>query len=384
MLATALAVLCVSAACAPAASGPTGGQAPSRDTAAGGGAAPTGSTSSEWDQTVAAAKQEGKLVILGPPGADAREALTANFQKRYPEIQIEFNSASGAQTAPKILTERQAGQYLGDMHIGGTTTMLTSLVPVGALDPIQSFLVGPDTRDQSPWLNNKFDFSDDAGTYNLVFTSAVKAPLAYHPRQVNIAEIKSYRDLLDPKWRGKVSMRDPRTAGPGLATATFLYMTPSLGPDYLRQFLNSGVIFSTDDRQILDWVARGQYPIALAPSELETAELSKKGLPIQLQDAHEIQEGSYLTAAFGSVAVLNRAPHPNATKVYLNWLLSKEGQTDWSVASGYPSRRMDIPTDHLTKATIPRPGVQYQENYKEPYVVIKTELDAFLENAIPR
>jgi iron(III) transport system substrate-binding protein len=378
-MAALLAVIFVGAACAPPAAAPAGRQAPS-----GAGMSPPAPANPEWEQTVAAARREGKLVILGPPGADARDALTAGFQKRYPEIQVEFSGGSGAQTAPKILTERGAGQYLGDVHIGGTTTMLTSLVPAGALDPIQPYLAGPETREASAWLNGRFDYSDDAAQYNLVFTSAVKAPLAYHPRQVNPSELKSYKDLLDPKWRGKVSMRDPRTAGPGLATATFLYMTPSLGPEYLRQFLTSGVIFSTDDRQVLDWVARGQYPIALAPSELETVELSKKGLPIALLDAHDLQEGSYLTAAFGSVAVLNRAPHPNAVKVYLDWLLSREGQTDWSVASGYPSRRLDIPTDHLTKATIPRPGVPYQENYKEAYVVIKAELDAFLESSVPR
>jgi iron(III) transport system substrate-binding protein len=324
------------------------------------------------------------VVILGPPGVDGRDALIGGFQRKYPEIQVEYTGATGAQTAPKVIAERQAGQYLSDLHVGGTTTMLTSLVPAGALDPVQPYLVGPEARNQGSWLGGKFDYSDNDAKYNLVFSSAVKAILIYNPRQASVSDLKSYRDLLDPKWRGKIAMRDPRTAGPGLATATFFYMAPSLGPDYLRQLFAQGVVYSADDRQVLEWVARGQYPMSVGSSELEATELSKKGLPIAVMDGHDIQEGSYLTAAFGSLAVVNRAPHPNAVKVYLDWLLSKEGQTDWSVASGFPSRRLDVPTDHLDKSSIPRPGVQYQENYKEPFVVIKAELDAFFETAIPR
>ncbi len=173
-------------------------------------------------------------------------------------------------------------------------------------------------------------------------------------------------------------MRDPRTPGSGQATALHLYSTPGLGPAYLEQLLNSGVVLATDERQILDWVAKGQYPLAISASDLLAAEMRSKGLPIELMRGDALQEGSYLTPGFGAVAVVNRAPHPSAASVYLNFLLSQEGQTEWTRASGYASRRADTPVDHLPEFLVPKPGVELQPNYKEPYVRMREEMDAFL------
>jgi iron(III) transport system substrate-binding protein len=156
-----------------------------------------------------------------------------------------------------------------------------------------------------------------------------------------------------------------------------------LGPDYIRQLFASGVVFTKDARQLLDWVARGQYPIALGPSELQAAELKSKGVQIELIEGEAMQEGGALTSGFGSLAVVNRAPHPNATRVYLDWVLSKDGQTDWSRSSGYPSRRLDTPTDHLLATLIPRPGVKYREDYYEDHQVRHREVDAFLDTILP-
>lgn len=218
--------------------------------------------------------------------------------------------------------------------------------------------------------------------YNLVFGTNVKSPLAFNPSIISASEFRSWRDLLDPRWKGKIVMRDPRTAGPGLATATHLYTTEGLGKEYLDQLLASGVVMSTDDRQMLDWVAQGRYAIAIAPSELLTAELKDKGVPIELLPAEALREGSYLTAGVASIAVLDQAPHPNAVKVFLNWFLSREAQTAWSKAAGYTSRRLDVPRGHLPPFLIPKEGIPLQANYKEPYVMIKEELDGVLRIAV--
>jgi ABC-type Fe3+ transport system substrate-binding protein len=82
------------------------------------------------------------------------------------------------------------------------------------------------------------------------------------------------------------------------------------------------------------------------------------------------------------VGVVNRAPHPNAAKVYLNWLLSRDGQLDWSRATGVGSRRTDIPTDHLPDYVVPRPGVKYQQSWKEALVDLKEEVMELLRTAI--
>jgi iron(III) transport system substrate-binding protein len=202
--------------------GPAARPAVEQPTTAGSGATVAGQDprgASEWDRIVAAARQEGKVTVLGPPGADAREGLLQGFQRRYPEIQVDFTGARGAEHSAKLVNERQAGQYLADVVVNGTTSQV-DLLDANAMDPIIPYLVGPEIGDGSQWLDGRLKFADDAGQYTLVFLSAVKSVFAYNPRLVSVGEIKSYRDLLDPRWKGNIAMLDPRQAGAGLGFAT--------------------------------------------------------------------------------------------------------------------------------------------------------------------
>ena len=233
----------------------------------------------EWERIQAAAKREGRVVVWGPPGAEARQALTSGFQKSFPGVDVEYTGASGSKVAPRLLAERQANQYLVDIHIGGTTTMLESLLDAKVLDPIPPMLILPDVIDTKKWWQGRLEFSDKEGRYNLVFSTNVKTPVAINPQLMKKDALRSYWDLLDPPWSGKIVMRDPLTAGPGLATATFWYAQPGLGKEFLQKFFTQQkVIFSRDDRQMLEWVARGEYIIAAAPSELHATGLRAKGL----------------------------------------------------------------------------------------------------------
>jgi iron(III) transport system substrate-binding protein len=339
----------------------------------------------EWEKVQAAAKKEGKVVVWGPPGAEARKALSEGFQKSFPAIEVEYTGASGSKVAPRLIAERRSGQYLVDIHIGGTTTMLESLLDSRVLDPIPPALILPEVIDPRRWWQGRLDFSDREGKYNLVFSTNVKTPVAINPQLTKKDLLRSYWDLLSPQWSGKIAMRDPLTAGPGLATATFWYAQPGLAKEFIHKFFTQQkVVFSRDDRQMLEWVARGEHLIAVAPSELQATGLRSKGLPIELVRAEQFKESSYLTAGFGSVVLINRAPHPQASRAYLNWLLSREGQTEWSRSSGYVSRRLDVARDHLDPALIPQEGVSYQPNYKEEYVRLREEILLLLEGVLKR
>jgi iron(III) transport system substrate-binding protein len=353
----------------PSGTGPTSpAEAPQRPTAA----------NAEWERVVAAAKQEGRLVILGPIGGEARDGLTVGFQQKYPEIAVEYVSSSGPQAAPKLINELSAGQHLTDVVIQGTSTTVGSLIPSGALEPLRPYLVGPESLDQSRWRGGKFEFADDAEQHNLVFVSRVQIPFVYNPTVVTAGEFKSWRDLLDPKWRGRLAMLDPLQAGAGLDNATFWYTREGLGADFMRQLFAQDIALGRDDRQVLDWVARGQYPVALGPSGVVAYELKSKGVPIELYSGEALQEGSYLSASNGSASVAVKPPHANAVKVYLDYLLSQDGQTAWSKAAGVPSRRRDVAHDHLADFLVPKDGVQYQEGYKERYVHLRDEVTAVL------
>ena len=339
----------------------------------------------KWDRVLSEAKKEGEVVVWGPPGPNARESLTKGFQKSYPDINIVFTGGSGSRSSPKLLRERRAKRFLVDIRIGGTTTMLATLRPAGALDPIRPALILPEVLDSTKWLKGKLDYSDTKGRYNLVFTSAVKIPVAINPKLVKPEKIRSFRDLLDPKWAGKIAMRDPTGPGPGLSTVTHWYAHKALGKEFIRDlFVKQKLILSRNDRQLLEWVTRGRYAIVISPSGLATKELESKGVHVELMGADQFKEGSYLTAAFGSVALINRAPHPNAAKLYINWLLSRKAQTVWAQASGYPSRRLDVPRDKVNPLSIPKEGRVYQENYKEKYVRMRGKVRALLREVVKK
>jgi iron(III) transport system substrate-binding protein len=336
---------------------------------------------------VAAAKREGKVTIVGPEGADTRDVLTQGFQQKYPEIEVDYSGSPGSQLAPKLLAERAAGKYLADIAIAGTDTLINSLRPTDALEPMAAFLVGPEAN-PSLWTDGQLDFADDARSCCLVTAVGVKTPLAYNKNLVSPSEFRSWRDLANPKWRGKLSMRDPRQAGTGSAMFAFWYTSPSLGREFVRQMLDQQIVFSNNDRQIIDWMAKEQYPVSVAMSERSIADPIEKGLPLAILPPEAVatdrdQELTYLTAGASSIAVLTHAPHPNAARVYLDYLLSRENQLEWSKVQGYPSFRLDVSRDHLPDYIVPKPGFRYKPDYKEQHVVVtKVEAREFLNSIL--
>jgi iron(III) transport system substrate-binding protein len=338
----------------------------------------------EWDQTIAAAKREGKIVLIGPPGAEISTALTQGFQKKHPEIQAEFSGLTTQQATTRLRTELAAGVYQFDIFITGTTTALDILLPAKALVPLKPFLVGPNSLDTSKWRGGKFLFSDDAGTYNLVFTSHVNPPFPYNPNLVLAGEITSWKDLLKPKWKGRISARDPIAAGGAQSLAVFWYSHEALGKEFIQSLFAQEIVISRDDRQMLDFAIKGKQPIALGASDTLANEMIAKGLPLKQMEAEQLREGTYATPGNGTLVVVRNAPHPNAVKVFLDYFLSSEGQNAWSKASGFPSLRQDVPRDHVNPMLIPKEGVRYQEQYSERFVEIRRETVNFLKTVIAR
>jgi iron(III) transport system substrate-binding protein len=342
---------------------------------------------SEWEKTVAATKGEGRVVIIGPAGADVRDTFTEGFQKKYPGIQVDYNGMAGAQVAPKLLNELSAGVYRTDLVIAGTITAIESLIPANAIVPIQPYLIGPESQELSKWKGGKFDFSDNSEKYNLVFGNRLQVAFVYNRDAVPAGRIKSWKDFLNPEWKGKLTMLNPARAGASQGWVTFWYIKESqgFGKNFIRQlFTTQEVTLSNDERQLLDFVARGRYPIAIGPSGTQAFEMKNKGLPIELFGSAALQEGGVISASNGTVMVPRNVPHPNAAKVYLDYLFSREGQHVWSKATGLTSRRLDVPSDHIPEVLVPKEGVKYLEDYKEPFVVLRDEVVGFVNSVLPR
>ncbi len=190
------------------------------------------SVAAEWESTLAAAKKEGKVSVITDVTATLRDALTLEFQKNY-GISVELFGSSGREVAPRIAAERKAGQFLWDIYIHGSTTALEAMIPMGAFDPLEPALILQDIKDPKTWRGGAIEFLDP-GKMVIVMTPFQRGTIFYNPKLVNAKEFKSHKDLLNPKWKGKMVVDDPRRAGPGVATFTFFYLHPELGPEFIR------------------------------------------------------------------------------------------------------------------------------------------------------
>ncbi len=295
----------------------------------------------EWDKVLAAAKKEGTVAVIGPAGSKIRDTLTQNFEKKY-GIKVEYFSGRGSTIGPKLKAERGAGQFLWDVFIGGTTTALSVTIPGGMIDPIEPALILPEVKDPKKWRGGGIEYVD-AGKRVLIMTLTQRGTLVVNPKVVKPESITSYKDLLAPKFKQKIVLDDPTMAGPGQATFDFFYMHPALGPNFIRELAKQEPTVLRDWSQELEGVAREKYLVSVGLFDIFTEERIKAGVPAAIIDPRKIKEGSDIGCVDGALTTFNRAPHPNAAKVYINWLLSKEGQTEFAHENGNTSSRLDVP-----------------------------------------
>lgn len=316
--------------------------------------------------------------MYGPPTGPAQDALTAGFQAKYPGLQVDFTPLSAPESATRLITQVNAGQHLVDLYINSTSVQIP-LMDANGLDPIQSYLVGPNDSSAAAWQGGQYDFGDDAGKYSLTMQYIAAPTLTYNPSFVSPDEITSYEDLLDPKWANKIGLLDPTVAGTGQAAITYLYATPGLGKDFIQKLFAQKPVLSRDDHQLVDWVVQGVYPLELSGSQTQAASFAAQGIPVHFLGAENMKEGGWTSSGAGAVAVLAQPPHPNATRVYLDYLLSEEGQASFAQSVGYVSLRTDVPVQGVEDIFVPKQGVSYLPIYKEKYVRLRGEMVDFLK-----
>lgn len=338
-----------------------------------------------WEKVVSEAKKEGKVVVWGNPGELIREAMTQGFRKAFPDINIEYSGARGDEQATRARAEREGGIYSVDVLLSGTATAILYFKPMGALDAIEPALILPEVTDLKQWRGRQLEFADKESKYNLVFNNQVLPPLVYNPKEVKAGEIDEISKLLDQKWKGKIVINDPLPTGPG--QVTFRWFWEALGRGKAEEFyrkirLQAGAV-DRDQRRQIEWVAQGKYSVLLAPSSTVGQQLLQRGLKFEfLPEMKDI--GGFISATFGSLMLINKAPHSSAAKLFVNWLLTKEGQLAWSKAMNGPSRRVDVPTDHLPAYVVPKPGAKYWVSHMEQALIHSPEEQQILKELFGR
>jgi len=256
-----------------------------------------------WDKVVAAAKQEGKLVLYGAQSPVTTERAKL-FETTY-GIPVDLLALPPAEFMARIRADEASGRAIGDVATAGYGGM-TRLEEAGMFEPYGNVPLA--ARVEPPFKNDGTMMIDGAVPYGILYNTDLVPP-ADAP--------KRWSDLFAPRWRGKILANDMRRDGGGIGFFGATYDT--LGPEFHRKLAAQKVTFGTtptvDERR----VAAGEY-LAYIPMPLSDYS-GLKGLPVRLVMP---EEGA--TYVLSANAILKGAPHPNAARLYLNFVMSDPGQ----------------------------------------------------------
>ena len=332
------------------------------------GAQATANFDQEWAKLIAAAKQEGTVAIAsgGAPSRQYRPVVEV-FQKKF-GVTVEVSTGNATDTVNRVLAERKGGKYTMDVALISSRENNQRLVPSESLIPFAPLLIHPEVVDKSAWYRGRYWYSDKESKYTFIYHVSKEDQYEtwYNTdkiKEAEIATIKKQTDFFDPRWKGKIAgqgMGDPS----GLRQMIDSYFEPDRGQEWVRTYLlDAGVTFS-DDRRILEtWLTGGRFPLqAVATGSEELITLAKKGIPIK-QIFLPKQVGLIRAGGSGCcISAFANAPHPNAAKLFVNWFLSKEGQTLTHTMIPNIDRsslRNDVPFGEVVPEQRRAPGVEY-------------------------
>jgi len=310
----------------------------------------------KWESTLAEAKKEGVVMLYTLWGPEVTNRLRPAFKKKY-GIELEFlNTGRGSAMVPKVRAERAAGLYLPDVFGFGATSLLAAAKPADLLGPLEPLLILPEVTDPNLWSGGKFPFIDkDRQAIGMAL--CIQRYLLYNTDLIKEGEITTYKDVLKPQYKGKIVLGDPSQTG--TANAMFGHLAYTLwnmeeATEFMRRLIQEQEpVILRQERFVVEWVARGKYPIGLGSHSGSLCEFLKAGAHITLAVQ---KEGHMVDYAGGALGVPTKSPHPNATAVFVNWLLTQEGQTLFARGYGWPSLRKDINPDWVPPILVPKPG----------------------------
>jgi iron(III) transport system substrate-binding protein len=331
---------------------------------------PAGSTGSPaaavWDELVQAARREGRLVLAGPPTPAVRTEVPAAFKRRF-GVDIEYLGTRTGELMTRLDAERAAGQYTVDVLLTGASSLYNEAYPRKMLAALPPLLVLPEVTEPAKWQVGRVWYMDPPQQYIVRLSNQLTFVPAVNTQFLPAEEIVSWYDLLEPKYRGKMSADDPTVAGAGWNRA--IYLSRKLGESFVQKlYRDQQVETSREERQQIDWLARGQHPIALGLGANDIVGLRADGFPITVVLQNRPEAPGMVTAGFGMLAMLEPAPHPAAAQVFVNWVTSREGSEVYNRAQVNASVRTDLDNSWMPEFSLPAPGVDYFDGYAWDWV----------------
>lgn len=307
-------------------------------------AAPTG-FQAEWDALIAAAQDEGKLVVAGGGGVAPMEPIYTIFTNKF-DVKVVLGRGSSREHAERILAEQSAGRFTVDVAHSGANSANTRYIANGMAQPIEPFFIHPEILDKSNYFGGRYWWTDAEEKYHFVMTSRITSPAGqtnwwWNTNAVSIEEVATWTDsfsILSDENKGKIVILSHLTGG---ATGGDLkdYLDPLIGPEWFeRLYTEMDVFFTQDFNTIVDGLTFGRfdYAIEIGSASREFDEIRDAAGPVtSYRHAWEagLVPGLAVTqtlnatgGAGGMLLLMRNLPHPSATTLYVNWILSAEGQ----------------------------------------------------------
>ncbi len=268
------------------------------------------------------ARAEGKVVLYSCPGRENVEPVVKEFERLYPKVNVEVTYGKGSQLQEKIRSEARAGRPTADLYSCGWN----GLYQFGLEGYLEKYLspqlayFDPSTVDKSG-----LTIPHSAHIYGIVVNTRLVGP-EEGPR--------SWADLADPKWRGKLAIQDPRPGGGGFSWFVQTLTDPHLGESYLRKMAQQKIFFGRTNDLVQSMLVRGEYFVHIAGTEERASTETPKSAPVKFLKP---RDGAFYTrVGFGLV---KNAPHPNASKLYIDFGLSEAGQKAVAETGYLPLRK---------------------------------------------
>ncbi|MBI4528826.1 MAG: extracellular solute-binding protein [Deltaproteobacteria bacterium] len=252
------------------------------------------------------AKKEGSVVLYGTMTNVDLQRLSAAFEKKYPFMKVEMFRGNSERVLNRVLTEARTGSYLADViNLDGINGLV--LKEKGLLQPHKSAeteAFPEDFRDPEGLLPCCLYIVTNVIGYNTKLVSKAEAP-------------KAYSDLLQPKWKGKLGM----DADEGeWFTALISIWGREKTVQFFRELMKQGVSLHRGHTLLAQLNAAGEFPVAVNVFGYRPLEMQTQGAPIDIVNADPV------VARPWGIFLARRAPHPNAGRLFIDYVLSEDGQ----------------------------------------------------------
>jgi iron(III) transport system substrate-binding protein len=259
---------------------------------------------------IAAAKKEGAVTwyttqIINQFARPAAEA----FEKTY-GVKVNYVRSNPEEMVLRVMNEAKAGRLQVDVIDG------TSSIPALKREGLTAKFI-PENARRFP-----AQFIDTEGEW-VAGNFYVHEPIFNTELAKKGAEPRSYEDLLDPKWKGKMSWSSltSSSSAPGFVGIVLMHMGQQKGMEYLRKLATQNITpVNSAARQVVDQVMAGEYPLTLQAFHHHAVISGAKGAPVQWIPFEPAM------AVLSVIAVTKDAPHPNAARLFTEFLVSPEGQ----------------------------------------------------------